>query len=598
MTQITTEAVQEFLAPYRTLWDAYAADAWLWARNCMKTRDEDAPPGQPREKLDLPDLPHLEWMTWAWYSVQLLQIDKSRQMMATWIVCGLTMHEAMFVEASNIGYQHMDAGETAKKMEKYMLYVLQAQPLEDMMPWVELRAHPPKEWVQLISAEFGLSMTPKVPPARTDLPAYFASEAYEMALSLCNRYRKSSGAEGVNEIELMPYWSESSRYVYGIPAGAGGPNKWRGDTRTRAIEDEAWFHASLSDNINSAQKSVGQNGRQVLYSTANAGEDDYALEMIKPAEVQPEAFGGFGGRVVEGRDGFNVIPYPTRLKKDLPYGVEMWQTKQNYTHMRIWHYADPKKRSQDWIKRNIDTGDRRKNMREVLIQYDAPTGKPFYESFDYVRQKLAARPADAHGAQLIIGMDGGRRPASVVALVYPTGRVAVIRELATPQGVSTNVRAHATALRRILSSDPLTAHWTHEHVLVLDPSMFDTRSETDDRTSADVLQEMGFYVVRGSQGPAIRYEALTNLNLQTIGEDRLPALLVDSGACPSIYAALMGACTVAKGAEKMGGYVKDKNNASHITEALEYLATYLDANPVDAQFTDFDPGLMVHQMKR
>lgn len=592
---LTPESVESFLEPYRQLWDAYSADAWLWATDCMRTRDEDAAPGMPREHLPLPNLPHLEVMAWAFYSVKLLQIDKSRQMMATWIVCGLSVHEAMFVEASNAGYQHMDAGETAKKMEKYMLYVLEGQPLHLMQPWVETRAHPPKEWVQIISAQFGLSMLPKTPPTRTDLPAEFGSEAYEVALSLCHRYRKSSGAEGVNEIEFRPYWSSSSRYVYGIPAGVGGPNKWRGDTRTRAIEDEAWFHAALSDNINSAQKSIGQNGRQVLYSTANAGEDDYALEMVKPAARQPEHFGGFGGRVVERNGEVRVIPYPTRTVKELPHGVEMWLTEQGYTHLRIWHYADPSKRSQAWVTANIDTGDRRKNMREVLIRYDAPTGKPFYESFDYLRQKLMERPVAADGAQVMIGMDGGRRPASVVALVYPSGRVSVIRELVTPPGVSTNVRAHATALRRILASDPLTAHWTHEHVAVLDPSMFDTRSETDDRTSADVLQEMGFYVVKGSQAAATRYEALTNLNLQTIESDRLPALLVDSGACPSFYAAMMGACTVAKGSEKTGGFQKDKNNASHVTEAAEYLATFTDANPLSASSID---DLLTHRPKR
>lgn len=592
---VTQESVEEFLAPYLQFWEAYAADAWAWAKDCVRTRDEDAAPGQPREHLPLPNLPHLEFLSWAWYSVKLLQIDKSRQMMATWIVCALTVHEAMFVEASNAGYQHMDAGETAKKMEKYMLYILEAQPPELMLPWVETRAHPPREWVHHVAAWFGLSVQPKTPPTRTDLPAEFGSEAYEFALSLCNRYRKSSGAEGVNEIELRPYFSPSSRYIYGIPAGVGGPNKWRGDTRTRAIEDEAWFHAALADNINSAQKSVGQNGRQVLYSTANEGEESYALKMIEKADHQPERFGGFGGRVVTKNGVPEVIPYSTRTLKELPYGVEMWQTKMGYTHLRIWHYADPKKQSEDWIKANIETGDRRKNLREVLIDYNAPTGEPFYPSFDYMRQRLADRPRDAEDAQLVIGMDGGRKPASVAALVYPSGRVVAVRELVTPQKVSTNVRAHATALRRILSADPLTAHWQKDHVLALDPSMFDTRSETDDRTSAEILTEMGFYVVKGSQGAATRYEALTNLNLQVIQEDRLPALLVDHAACPALYAALMGGCTVGKGAERTGSYQKEKNQSSHIVDAMEYAATYLDNNP-HAQY-DLD-DLATHRPRR
>lgn len=59
---VTQESVEEFLAPYLQFWEAYAADAWAWAKDCVRTRDEDAAPGMPREHLPLPNLPHLEWV--------------------------------------------------------------------------------------------------------------------------------------------------------------------------------------------------------------------------------------------------------------------------------------------------------------------------------------------------------------------------------------------------------------------------------------------------------------------------------------------------------------------------------------------------------
>lgn len=566
---VTEQQLKPFLEPWRILWDHYAANPWQWTLDCVRTRNEDAAPGEPRELVPVPPLPHLEVLAWAGYAVKLLVVDKSRQMMATWWLNWTHIHEAMFQESANIGYQHMTSADTSQKLEKYFLYVLRNQPLDAMLPWVEDRAHPPEEWVQVVAAEFDLSMSPRNPDnLRADQPASYGSEAYDVAKSICNRYTTKSGPEGVEEIVLEPYFSPSKRYVMAIPAGAKGPNKWRGDTRTRASEDEAWFHFDLANNVNSANKSIGQNGRQTLITTASLGEDgdEYPLKMIEPHPVQPETFGGFGG-------------WPTRTARDMPEGVEIKLTKMGYTHIRIHHYADPAKRSDEWKKANIETGDRRKNLREVLIHYSAPIGDPFYPSYDH-QQQAAARPSSADGAQLLLFMDGGRRPASGAALCYPDGRVHVITELVTPQRLSSNVSAHVSALVGMLNRDALTRDLWRGATCVCDPSMFDTRGETDDVTSADVLIAAGLVPVRGSQNADRRYNAVTNLNLQRLPGDGRPALLVDPAHAPTLHEALSGACTVTKAAERTSQNVKTKDGFSHITDALEYLATYIDAAPI------------------
>lgn len=584
---VDPEKLEAFLDPYLKLWMHYRSDLWAWMRDCMRTRDEDAPPGRPKERIPVPDLPHLRVMAWAWYSVKLLEVDKARQMMLTWFLCGGNVHEAMFFDAANIGYQHMTSADSAQKIERYMLYVLTAQPMELMMPWVEERAHPPTPWVELVSAEFGLSMTPKNAP-RSDQPPSFGSDAYVIALELCHRYKTMSGPEGVEEVELRPYFSDSPRYIRAIPAGPKGPNKWRGETRTRAGHDEAFFHQSLSDNVSSAAKSVGQNGRQILITTANMGEDGdgYPLQMIERHPTQPAEFGGFGG-------------HPTLRVSDLPEGVDMWRTKMGYTHIRIHHFADPSKRGSAWIEANVMTGDIRKNMREVLVQYDVPTGKPFYETFQYVTQKLPVRKRP-EGSRVVLCMDGGRRPATACCLVTPSGRVIVARELVTDPKVSTNVRAHAKALQMILNADPLFDGWQHDHVLILDPSMFDTRGETSNETSANVLVELGFHVLPGSQNADYRYNCLTELNLRSVSDDfgTSPALLVDSTNAPTLYAALSGACCVSKNAERAGANVKEKNHYSHVTDALEYGATYLDGMRDSYARKGTRDFLKVHEMRR
>lgn len=588
---VTEAKLDEFLSLYRDAWVTFTeqrkrGDAWPWVQACMRTRDEmKATRGLPSERLPVPDLPHLRVFTWAWYACRLLCDDKARQMMLTWMGCGLTVHSAMFTPSAREGYQNMTMADTGEKLDRYMLYILTSQPLELMLPWVEERGHPPKEWVEIVASEFELNTNPPNEP-RADQPPTFGSEAYLLAKQLTNRYKTSSGPEGVETIVLTPFFDSAERIIEGIPAGPKGPNKWRGATRTGANHDEAWFQQSLSDNLNSAMKSIGDFGHHRIWTTASLGEDGdaYPLEFIKPAKVQPETYGGFNGA-------------PTKTRADMPEGVEIWVTEMGYTHLRIHHFADPNKRGEAWVKANVYTGDTRKNLREVLIQYNAPSGKPFYPTFDYMRQKME-RPSTGDDAQLFLFADGGRRPALGAVFVYPNGRVHVIGEVVTPPGESSNVKSAAIAFRGLLNRDPLTRDRWREALLVCDPSMFDTRGETDDVTSAGVLRDLGFTPVKGVQDVDVRYQAVTNLNLLTIPDDRLPALQIDQAACPTLFEAMSGACVVTKMAEKTGSNGKEKNAFSHIVDAFEYLATYLDGNPLDDSTSMDNLMAMVHRPRR
>jgi len=146
-------------------------------------------------------------------------------------------------------------------------------------------------------------------------------------------------------------------------------------------------------------------------STAWRGEDgdDYPLQMIERAALQPEVFGGFQG-------------LETKRPSDMPPGVEIWLTKFGYTHLRIWYHADPDKRSTDWYHRNVQTGDRRENAREVLIDYSQSSGTPFYECFNSAVQGVQRR-IPLEDARFVAFMDGGRQPAAGLFEVSPEGRV-------------------------------------------------------------------------------------------------------------------------------------------------------------------------------
>jgi len=206
---VDAESMRLFLEPYSRAWavlreQRLRGDAWPWVRSCMRTRDEDAgAAGLPSENLSMPDKPHLRVFTWAWYAVQRLQVDKSRQLMVTWLCCGLTVHEAMFTGSARVGYQHITGADTAEKLKKYMIYVLERQPLDLMMPWVEERDHPPREWVDRVAAFFGLSLTPPHPP-RADQPPYFASDAYHIAKELTKPVPDEQFGRGRGRDRLAP----------------------------------------------------------------------------------------------------------------------------------------------------------------------------------------------------------------------------------------------------------------------------------------------------------------------------------------------------------------------------------------------------------
>ena len=552
--------VAEFLSGYQQLWSHYAADPWSWVQDCVRTRNEDVDidAGESAEGVPVPDLPHLRVMVWAWYAVKLLQIDKSRQMMATWTMCYMIVHEAMFMEAANIGYQHTKTKEAAGKIEKYVLYVLERQPLEYMLPWVEDRDHPPREWVELISAEFDLSMAPPSPP-RADQPPYMGSEAYLIALQLCNRYTTTSGPEGIEAVEFHPYFSASTRYLEVVASGSNGADKWRGQTRTRAVHDEAFFYQDLADNVNSALKTIGKNGRQVLVCTASRGKDgtDEPLRMIKRAPSQPDVFGGFRGR-------------STMDAKAFPHGVDVWLTVDKYTHIRIWYYADPHKRGPDYYEREVKTGNLRKNRREVLISYDEPEGDPFYPSYNPDTQ-VVPRILNT-GSFLVIGQDGGRTPASIICEVLPSGRVVAGRELVS-QGIS--VTAHGERLVSLLNLH--YPGWQSSHIMAVDPTMLDARGEANDETSGQVLERLGFQLTPGVQDPDRRFDAVTTLCLQSTMDEygNRPKLVVDPNGAPTVHTGFMGGCTLSPSDDKVGRNRKLKNSFSHVMDALEYACTVI-----------------------
>ena len=560
--EVLAQRLGAFLDEYEGHWKRYSdpkvplhvRGVW-WTLECMRTRNEDAMQGQPKHDVPMPDKPHVRTFVEAFFREKRLVVDKSRQMMVTWMCCGLATFEAMFLEATNIGYQNMSLLDSCSKLEDYMLYTLTHQPLDLMLPWVKGKEGPPDAWVLLVAKEifgpdgeeaFGRALTP---PKQTGAKesSYHLSPAWVLANEYSNRYNTYSGSEGVEVLEYTPFFDPTPRLIKALPEG---PDQWRSETRTRCIHDEHAFHSRLSDCVSSALKSAGRNGYQTLVSTASQGKDGdgYPLTLIKAASAQPRQW-----------------EYPPLE------GISFAKTEQGYTHLRIHYRADPEKRDRDFYISQVLTGDRRKNLREMEISYDTPENEPFYTQFDSGRARVSVTP-NPHTPELFFGQDGGRTPATLVFERNEEGRL-----LATLEVVSENMSIEAHAVRFESIINKLYPHWRSQHRVFYDPSM-DNKHETTDESAADRLRKRGWVLEPGAQDPDIRFQAMATL-CETIfledGYGSKPRLLIDSNRCPVFWHAMDGGCEIDPAAHRSGLNRKRKNRFSHIAEAGEYIATRL-----------------------
>ena len=558
--EILAQRLEAFLDEYEGHWQRYANPAVplhergvRWALECMRTRNEDAMPGQPKHDVPMPDKPHVRAFVESFFRERRLVVDKSRQMMVTWMCCGLATFEAMFVEATNIGYQNMSLLDSCSKLDDYMLYTLTHQPLDLMMPWVKGREGPPDAWTLLIAKEifgpdgeeaFGRSLTP---PKQTGAKesTYYLSPAWVLANEYTNRYNTYSGSEGVEVLEYTPFFDPTPRFIKALPEG---PDQWRSETRTRCIHDEYAFHAKLADCVSSALKSAGRNGYQTLVSTASQGKDGdgYPLTLIKAASTQPLEW-----------------PYP------ILEGINFTKTQQGYTHLRIHYRADPDKRDRAFYVSQVQTGDRRKNLREMEISYDTPENEPFYTQFDSSRARVTIQP-NPHTPELFLGQDGGRTPATLVCERNDEGRILAVLEVVSE---NMSIEAHAIRVESIL--DKLYPGWKGMSRCFFDPSM-SNKHETTDVSAADRLRKRGWVMEPGAQDPDIRFQDMARLcetvNLED-GYGNRPRLLIDSTRCPVFWQAMDGGCEIDPAAHRAALNRKRKNKFSHIAEAGEYLAT-------------------------
>ena len=103
-----------------------ARDPWYWILNWVLTENAHSTSSTPFEKF--PDLAHLYYVTRIWQRERMTAWPKSRQIMMTWIISTLYLHDAMF-NASRINFIQSKKEDDSDEVLERAYVVYQKLPL-------------------------------------------------------------------------------------------------------------------------------------------------------------------------------------------------------------------------------------------------------------------------------------------------------------------------------------------------------------------------------------------------------------------------------------------------------------------------------------
>lgn len=209
----------------------------------------------------------------------------------------------------------------------------------------------------------------------------------------------------------------------------------------------------------------------------------------------------------------------------------------------------------DWVKRYV----------HALYGAD-PSGSAVYkESFKHSFH-VADEVMPVNGHPLIIGQDFGRNPCSIITQLDHRGRLLVLEEvLAEDIGLELHIQRN---LRPRLSQE---RYLGRAFVIVGDPAG-KQRSTSYEETSFDLLKREGFMCYPApTNNIDARLRAVETFLLAQ--RDGGPAMIFDKQRCPSVIMGMNGGYRFAKTRSGQLRPVPDKNEYSHMADALQYAAS-------------------------
>lgn len=168
-----------------------------------------------------------------------------------------------------------------------------------------------------------------------------------------------------------------------------------------------------------------------------------------------------------------------------------------------------------------------------------------------------------HHMPLIVGQDFGRNPCAVVTQLDHKGRLLILEEIISEDmGLELHINRN---LRPILMQE----RYSNIPVVIVGDPAGRSRSSLYEETEFDLLKRAGFKAYAApSNDPSTRLRAVEAFLLQQ--RDGGPAFIMDRDRCPTLTRAMSGGYRFAKLRSGQLKPLPDKNEYSHVADALQY----------------------------
>lgn len=302
----------------------------------------------------------------------------------------------------------------------------------------------------------------------------------------------------------------------------------------------------------------GLQGRTNRFPNRAAGGVTYPGVICS---TNPPPVGGFWHSMIsEPPNKWEVFIQPPALLEDGTLNVEA----DNLANLAPDYYDNLiSGKTEDWInvylKNQFGAGD----LGQPI--YKASFRKSFHVS------KSELRPVLGSVNPLVIGMDNGLQAAAAIGQQDLRGRVNVLGEAYVPEDETMGVESFLDKLLIPLLTSKFGTFPRDKMVFVVDPACFQ-RSQVDEKTIAQAIQQRGFAVIKASTNdPERRVQAVEGLLTRQI--DGAAGLLIDP-SCQHITNALEWGHRWKKTTSGLTSTTVEKNHHSHIGDALQYLALH------------------------
>jgi len=172
---------------------------------------------------------------------------------------------------------------------------------------------------------------------------------------------------------------------------------------------------------------------------------------------------------------------------------------------------------------------------------------------------------------LIVGMDNGLQAAAAIGQRDARGRVNVLKECFVPEDQTMGVETYLDKLLVPLIRAEFPHFRPENVVFVVDPACFQ-RSQVDEKTIAQAIQQRGFTVVKATTNdPERRIGAVEGLLGMQI--DGAAGLLIDP-SCKHLINGFEWGYRYRKATSASGAMTPEKNHFSHLHDGFQYLALH------------------------